>query len=37
MKVLSNIRNDKSDYNPLKYLDEAADKNIDLISFFPKK
>ena len=37
MKVWSNILNDKSDYNPLKFLDEAADKNIDLISFFPKK
>ena len=30
------INNDKSKYNPLKYLEEAKDKNLDLLDFFPK-
>ena len=34
--VWDNILNDHSDYNPLKFLEEAGEKNIDLLSFFPK-
>ena len=30
------INNDRSQYNPLRFLEEAQDKNLDLLDFFPK-
>ena len=30
------IKNDKSNYNPLKYLDQAKENKVDLKKFFPK-
>jgi len=30
------INNDKSKYNPLRYLEEAKEKDLDLLDFFPK-
>lgn len=30
------INNDSSQYNPLRFLEEAQDKNLDLLDFFPK-
>ena len=36
MESWNTIKNDKSNYNPLKYLDQAKEDNIDLKKFFPK-
>jgi len=34
---IAGIENDITDYNPLVYLEEARNKNVDLLSYFPKK
>ena len=32
----NSIKNAGSEYNPLKYLEEAKENNTDLLKFFPK-